>query len=159
MNILNKCILILFLFHGTLQELLRYPKLRTDRMMARDLAKLIIRGVTLINSTGAPPIGPIDIVVENNIIKQIKSVGYPGAPVDEKTDPKQTLKIMSWIVPECIYCRALWICTDTLVVNRRVRLQNMYLNCGWLMVSLRYVILQVVTGLNGLWNTKQKFEK
>ena len=43
--------------------------------------KLIIRGVTLINSTGAPPMGPVDIVVENNIIKQIKSVGYPGAPV------------------------------------------------------------------------------
>ena len=32
--------------------------------------KLIIRGVTLINSTGAPPTGPVDIVVENNIIKR-----------------------------------------------------------------------------------------
>ena len=26
--------------------------------------QLIIRGVTLINSTGAPPVGPVDIVVE-----------------------------------------------------------------------------------------------
>ncbi len=50
--------------------------------------KLIIRGVTLINSTGAPPMGPVDIVVENNIIKQIKSVGYPGAPVNDKDRPK-----------------------------------------------------------------------
>ncbi len=50
--------------------------------------RLIIRGVTLINSTGAPPIGPIDIVVENNIIKQVRSVGYPGAPVADKDRPK-----------------------------------------------------------------------
>ena len=33
--------------------------------------QLIIRGVTLINGTGAPPIGPVDIVVEKNRIKQI----------------------------------------------------------------------------------------
>ncbi|MBK9255683.1 MAG: amidohydrolase family protein [Saprospiraceae bacterium] len=50
--------------------------------------KLIIRGVTLINSTGAPPVGPIDIVVENNIIRQIKNVGYPGVPIDAKNRPK-----------------------------------------------------------------------
>jgi hypothetical protein len=50
--------------------------------------RLIIRGVTLINSTGAPPIGPIDIVVEKNIIKQVRSVGYPGAPVADKDRPK-----------------------------------------------------------------------
>ena len=31
--------------------------------------QLIIRGITLINGNGAPPRGPIDIVVENNIIK------------------------------------------------------------------------------------------
>ncbi|MEM6380038.1 MAG: amidohydrolase, partial [Bacteroidota bacterium] len=33
--------------------------------------QLIIRGITLINGNSAPPRGPIDIVVENNIIKQI----------------------------------------------------------------------------------------
>ena len=33
--------------------------------------RTIIRGVTLINSTGAPPIGPIDIVIEKNKISQI----------------------------------------------------------------------------------------
>jgi hypothetical protein len=35
-------------------------------------SQLIIRGVMLINGNGAPPQGPIDIVVENNIIKDIK---------------------------------------------------------------------------------------
>lgn len=50
--------------------------------------RLIIRGVTLINSTGAPPLGPIDIVVEKNKIAQIKQVGYPGVPIEEKSRPK-----------------------------------------------------------------------
>ena len=44
--------------------------------------QLIIRGATLINSTGAPPIGPVDIIIEENIIKNIKTVGYPGVPID-----------------------------------------------------------------------------
>ncbi|HLF64959.1 MAG TPA: amidohydrolase family protein [Saprospiraceae bacterium] len=50
--------------------------------------QLIIRGVTLINSTGAPPIGPVDIVVENNIIKNIEVVGYPGVAIDSSSRPK-----------------------------------------------------------------------
>jgi hypothetical protein len=50
--------------------------------------KLIIRGVTLVNSTGAPPIGPIDIVVEQNRIKEIRQVGYPGVPIEEAKRPK-----------------------------------------------------------------------
>ena len=39
--------------------------------------QLIIRGVTLINGNGAPPLGPVDIVVENNRIQKIEVVGYP----------------------------------------------------------------------------------
>ena len=50
--------------------------------------RTIIRGVTLINSTGAPPVGPIDIVIEKNKIAQIKQVGYPGVPIDPKSRPK-----------------------------------------------------------------------
>lgn len=50
--------------------------------------QLIIRGVTLINSTGAPPIGPVDIVVEKNRIKQVKTVGFPGVPIDSTRRPK-----------------------------------------------------------------------
>jgi hypothetical protein len=50
--------------------------------------RLIIRGVTLINSTGAPPLGPVDIVVEKNKIAQISQVGYPGVPIDQKRRPQ-----------------------------------------------------------------------
>ncbi|NER15438.1 amidohydrolase family protein [Leptobacterium flavescens] len=51
-------------------------------------SQLIIRGVMLINGDGAPPRGPIDIVVENNVIKDIQVVGYPGVPIDESKRPK-----------------------------------------------------------------------
>ena len=50
--------------------------------------QLIIRGVMLINGNGAPPQGPIDIVVENNIIKDIKVVGYPGVAIDNSKRPQ-----------------------------------------------------------------------
>ena len=39
--------------------------------------RLIIRGATVIDGTGAPPIGPVDIVIEGNRIAEIRSVGYP----------------------------------------------------------------------------------
>lgn len=50
--------------------------------------QLIIRGVTLINGNGAPPIGPVDVVVEKNRIKEVKTVGYPGVPIDPADRPK-----------------------------------------------------------------------
>ena len=50
--------------------------------------QLIIRGVTLINGTGSPPQGPIDIVVENNKIVKIQVVGYPGVKIDESKRPQ-----------------------------------------------------------------------
>ena len=51
-------------------------------------SQLIIRGVTLINGNGAPPIGPVDIVVENNRIVHVKTVGYPGVAIDPDKRPK-----------------------------------------------------------------------
>ncbi|MBD1208844.1 MAG: amidohydrolase family protein [Ignavibacteria bacterium] len=50
--------------------------------------RLIIRGVTLINGTGAPPLGPVDIVVEGNRIKSVKTVGFPGLPIKPESRPK-----------------------------------------------------------------------
>jgi len=50
--------------------------------------QLIIRGVTLISGTGAPPLGPVDVVVENNTISLIRAVGYPGVEIDSSRRPK-----------------------------------------------------------------------
>lgn len=49
--------------------------------------QLIIRGVILINGTGAPPAGPVDIVIENNRIVQIQTVGSPGLPINQNRRP------------------------------------------------------------------------
>ena len=50
--------------------------------------KLILRGVTLIDGTGAPPFGPVDIVIEGNRITNIRNVGFPGVPIDPAKRPK-----------------------------------------------------------------------
>lgn len=50
--------------------------------------QLLIRGVTLIDGTGAPPIGPIDIEVRNNRITRIDVVGYPGVAVNPERRPR-----------------------------------------------------------------------
>lgn len=51
-------------------------------------AKLIIRGATVIDGTGSPPRGPMDIVIEQNRITDVVSVGYPNAPIDTSKRPK-----------------------------------------------------------------------
>ena len=50
--------------------------------------RLILRGGTIIDGTGAPPVGPVDIVVENNRITGIHVVGYPGVEINEERRPK-----------------------------------------------------------------------
>ncbi len=50
--------------------------------------QLIIRGATLINGNGAPPTGPVDIVIEGNRISAIKVVGYPGVEIDQAKRPQ-----------------------------------------------------------------------
>lgn len=50
--------------------------------------QLIIRGIILIDGTGAPPVGPVDVVVEKNRIKEISIVGSPGIPINASKRPK-----------------------------------------------------------------------
>ncbi len=49
--------------------------------------RLIIRGATVIDGTGAPARGPMDIVVEGNRIVEVRSVGAPGLPIDAERRP------------------------------------------------------------------------
>jgi len=50
--------------------------------------QMIIRGAILINGNGAPPIGPVDITIENDKITGIDVVGYPGVPISKSKRPK-----------------------------------------------------------------------
>lgn len=50
--------------------------------------RLILRGGILIDGEGAPPIGPVDIVIENDRIKDVVVVGYPDVPIREGRRPE-----------------------------------------------------------------------
>lgn len=50
--------------------------------------RLILRGVTVIDGTGAPPFGPVDLVIEKNRIANVAMVGNPGVPIDPEGRPK-----------------------------------------------------------------------
>lgn len=54
--------------------------------------RLIIRGATLIDGTGAPARGPVDIVIEGNHIVEVKSVGTPGLAIDPEKRPKDATR-------------------------------------------------------------------
>jgi len=49
--------------------------------------RLVIRGATIIDGTGAPPRGPVDLVVVNDRISEISSVGFPKVPIGERGRP------------------------------------------------------------------------
>jgi imidazolonepropionase-like amidohydrolase len=53
---------------------------------------LIIRGAIVIDGTGAPPAGPVDIVIEGNKITRIVGVGAPRLPIDEERRPKEATR-------------------------------------------------------------------
>ena len=50
--------------------------------------RLILRGVTVISGEGAPPVGPMDIVIEGKRIASMQSVGYPGVPILDDDRPQ-----------------------------------------------------------------------
>lgn len=49
--------------------------------------RLVLRGAWLIDGTGAPAQGPVDIVIEDDRIAEIKVVGFPGLPIDPAERP------------------------------------------------------------------------
>ena len=54
--------------------------------------RLILRGATIIDGTGAPPMGPVDIVIEGDRITEVRSVGFPMAPINEQRRPQGATK-------------------------------------------------------------------
>ena len=70
--------------------------------------RLVLRGATVIDGTGAPPIGPTDIVIENNRITLMKkAVGNLATsanrvpPGDHEIDCRG-----KWVTPGFIDCHA-----------------------------------------------------
>jgi imidazolonepropionase-like amidohydrolase len=50
---------------------------------------LVIRGAILVDGTGGPPRGPVDIVIEGSRIRQIRSAGTPGVPLRPNRPPQK----------------------------------------------------------------------
>jgi imidazolonepropionase-like amidohydrolase len=50
---------------------------------------LVIRGAILVDGSGAPPTGPVDIVIENNRIQSIRSAGTPGLALRANRAPEK----------------------------------------------------------------------
>ncbi len=84
-------VLILFLLNLTL--VFGQVKPAPDRSQGEGpYDRLIIRGATLIDGTGGMPRGPVDIVIEENKIVDIKGVGTPMLPIDAKSRPTGATK-------------------------------------------------------------------
>ncbi|MFM7837963.1 MAG: hypothetical protein ACKO6K_00230, partial [Chitinophagaceae bacterium] len=64
-----KKIIGIVLFLIGLQVTAQIPKAPDRKDGEGPWPQLILRGATLINGTGAPPIGPVDIVIEQNRIR------------------------------------------------------------------------------------------
>jgi hypothetical protein len=54
---------------------------------------MVVRGAMLIDGTGGPPRGPVDIVVNGNRITQIRNAGTPGVPLRPNRGPQADYEI------------------------------------------------------------------
>jgi cytosine/adenosine deaminase-related metal-dependent hydrolase len=64
-----------------------------ERAPARDEgdgphAQLILRGVTVVNGTGSPAFGPVDLVIERDRIVEVAIVGSAASPIAEADRPR-----------------------------------------------------------------------
>ena len=101
--------------------------------------RLIIRGATLIDGSGGPPRGPVDIIVEGNKIVDIVGVGVPKVAINQSRRPAAGVKeidatgmyVMPGLVdvhvhqgttqkaPESEYYNKLWLMHGITTVPRR----------------------------------------
>ncbi len=99
-------LLIAILFAAATVSLAAPPPFAPDRKAGEGegpWTRLVIRGVTLVDGTGAPPIGPVDIVIEGNRIREVRSVGFPKVPIKPESRPKDAVKEIDgtglWVLP------------------------------------------------------------
>ena len=91
--------------------------------------RLILRGAIVIDGTGAPPRGPVDIVIEGNRIARIVGVGVPGVPIDPEGRPEPGTKEYDvtgmYVLPGVVDC------TSIPAASRRRPRPSTSTSCGW----------------------------
>ena len=110
------------------EPLNRAPARRSDEGRG-PFKTLVMRGAILIDGTGAPPVGPVDIVVEQNRIAAVRSAGTPGLPL-RPSGRRRTPSTRS-TPPACTCCRDSSACTSTRAARRRTPTANIRTSCGW----------------------------
>ena len=86
-KIISFLIAIILLF--LCMPLIAAPEKAPDRVRGEGpFDRLILRGVIVINGEGAPPIGPMDVVIEGNRIVSVHNVGYTGLPIEDIDRPE-----------------------------------------------------------------------
>jgi imidazolonepropionase len=72
--------------------------------------RLVLRGATVIDGTGAPPIGPVDLVVEKGRIVQMKKVGASLSTIKQAIRPAPGDREIDchgkWLTPGFVDCHA-----------------------------------------------------
>lgn len=90
-------------FAATDEEVVRGAPDRATGEGEGPFDRLVIRGATLIDGTGGPPRGPVDIVIEGNRIVEVESVGAPYVEIDEEERPEAGSREIdatgSWVLP------------------------------------------------------------
>jgi hypothetical protein len=119
---------------GERQPLNAAPNRRADEGRG-PFKTLVIRGAILIDGTGAPPVGPVDIVIENNRIQSVRSAGTPGLPLRSNRPPeKADLEIDAagmYVMPGFVSLH------EHAAVRRKIRTSNIRSSCGSRMGSRR----------------------
>ena len=90
--------------------------------------RLVIRGATVIDGSGGPPRGPVDIVIEGNRIHPfVVSVTQVLQLMKSAVRKKEIMKLMLTVHT---YYPDLLICIPMLAVYKKRLKQNMYINFG-----------------------------
>jgi Amidohydrolase family len=99
--------------------------------------RLVIRGVTVIDGTGAAPAGPMDVVIEQGRIADVVSIGAPHVPIREKGRPAKGTREIDGTgmyllpgfvdthihygdakkAPDAEYCNKLWLASGVTTVR------------------------------------------
>jgi len=108
--------------------------------------RLILRGVNLVSGEGAPTRGPVDIVIENDIITNIVSVGHPGVPIKPIGRPKTDAVTKEMDLQGIMSYLGLSTCMDILAVRRMIYRLNTSLSYGLPTGSLQCVNRAVLMG-------------
>src|SRR5262245_66300350 len=89
--LLAACAAALFTISISAQQMLPTPNRRAGEGDG-PYDRLVIRGATVIDGTGAPPRGPVDLVITQDRITEISSVGYPKVPITDRGRPAKGTK-------------------------------------------------------------------